>query len=85
MAYFAQLDKAGVVLRVIVANRAFIESGVVGRAASWVEFIAGRKNYPGPGYTYDRLRDAFVPPKQLDDQVFNEKTCQWEPLVKVAP
>lgn len=37
-----------------------------------------RKNYAGYGYTYDRNRDAFIPPKPFSSWVLNESTCRWE-------
>ena len=40
-----------------------------------------RKNYAGIGYTYDRERDAFIPPKPYDSWVLNEDTCLWDPPV----
>ena len=36
-----------------------------------------RKNYAGIGYTYDPVRDAFIPPKPTEDAVLDEATCQW--------
>jgi hypothetical protein len=36
-----------------------------------------RKNYAGIGYTYDVVRDAFIPPKPDNSIGFNEETCQW--------
>ena len=36
-----------------------------------------RKNYAGVGYTYDSVRDAFIPPKPFPSWVLNEDTCQW--------
>jgi hypothetical protein len=36
-----------------------------------------RKNYAGIGYTYDRVRDAFIPPQPYASWVLNEDTCQW--------
>ena len=45
--------------------------------SSWNNRI--RKNYPGPGYTYDSIRDAFIPPKPLEGTWnLNEETCLWE-------
>jgi len=38
-----------------------------------------RKNYAGIGYTYDKERDAFIPPKPYDSWVLNEETCIWGP------
>lgn len=37
-----------------------------------------RKNYAGIGYTYDRDRDAFIPPKTYPSWILNEDTCLWE-------
>ena len=37
-----------------------------------------RKNYAGIGYTYDRQKDAFIPPKPFNSWVLNEETCLWE-------
>lgn len=37
-----------------------------------------RKNYAGVGYTYDSVRDAFIPPKWFASWVLNETTCDWE-------
>jgi hypothetical protein len=36
-----------------------------------------RKNYCGPGYTYDSVRDAFIAQKPTLDAVLDEATCQW--------
>ena len=36
-----------------------------------------RKNYAGVGYTYDPVRDAFIPPKPDDCEELNDETCTW--------
>ena len=36
-----------------------------------------RKNYAGIGYSYDEMRDAFIPPEPLNHLGLDEKTCQW--------
>ena len=36
-----------------------------------------RKNYAGIGYSYDSVRDAFIPPQIFASWVLNEDTCQW--------
>ena len=36
-----------------------------------------RKNHAAKGYTYDKTRNAFIPPKVYDSWVLNEDTCQW--------
>ena len=37
-----------------------------------------RKNYAGVGYTFDVIRDAFIPPQTLSSWILNEDTCHWE-------
>lgn len=39
---------------------------------------AFRKNYASIGYSYDPVRDAFIPPKPFASWVLNEQTCLWE-------
>ena len=42
-----------------------------------------RKNYAGPGFVYDSIRDAFIPPKPYDSWILNEETCNWQaPIAK---
>jgi hypothetical protein len=38
-----------------------------------------RKNFAGIGFTYDRERDAFIPPKPFPSWILNDETCLWEP------
>lgn len=37
-----------------------------------------RKNYAGIGYTYNQIRDAFIPPKPYPSWTLNEETCCWD-------
>jgi hypothetical protein len=37
-----------------------------------------RKNYAGIGYSYNAIRDAFIPPKPFASWTLNEETCLWE-------
>lgn len=37
-----------------------------------------RKNYAGIGFSYDPVRDAFIPPKPFDSWILNEESCLWE-------
>jgi hypothetical protein len=37
-----------------------------------------RKNYAGIGFTYDPVRDAFIPPKPYESWLLNEDSCLWE-------
>lgn len=42
---------------------------------------AYRKNYAGIGYSYDPIKDAFIPPKPHNSWTLNEQTCSWDPPV----
>ena len=37
-----------------------------------------RKNYAGIGFSFDRTRDAFIPPKPFPSWILNEDSCLWE-------
>jgi hypothetical protein len=83
MSHWAEIDESGLVLRVLVGNnnesdegQAFMES----LGGTWVKTSYNgniRKNYAGIGFTYDSVRDAFIPPKPKDAIGFDENTCQW--------
>lgn len=36
-----------------------------------------RKNYAGIGFSYDSIRDAFIPPKPFDSWLLDEFKCTW--------
>ena len=36
-----------------------------------------RKNFAGKEFTYDPVRDAFIPPKIFNSWLLNEETCTW--------
>lgn len=90
MAHFAKvLD--GTVIQVIVAEPDFFKTFVDVTPGEWIQtsyntyggvhVLGGtplRKNYAGIGYTYDRERDAFIPPKPFNSWLLNEETCLWE-------
>ena len=38
-----------------------------------------RKNYAGIGYTYDAVRDAFIPPQPYPSWTLDDYTCLWQP------
>jgi hypothetical protein len=42
-----------------------------------------RKNFAGIGYTYDKQKDAFIPPKPFNSWILNETTCLWEAPVAI--
>ena len=81
MSHFAKIDKNNIVTEVIVAEQDFINSGLVGDSFLWVQTSYNgnfRKNCAGVGFTYDKTRDAFIPPQPYPSWTLNETTCQWE-------
>jgi len=85
MSHFAEINSEGVVQRVIVAEQDFINSGLVGDSFNWVQTSYNnnfRKNYAGVGYTYDKTRDAFIPPQPYTSWTLNEDTCRWDAPVE---
>jgi hypothetical protein len=81
MSHFAEINTDNIVQRVIVAEQDFINSGAVGDSFNWVQTSYNgnfRKNYAGTGYTYDKTRDAFIPPQPYASWTLVEATCQWE-------
>lgn len=38
-----------------------------------------RKNFAAVGYSYDEVRDAFIPPKPYDSWILDEDKCIWMP------
>jgi hypothetical protein len=82
----------GTVTQIIVAEPDFFDTFVDTSPGEWIQTsyntIGGvhvlggvplRKNYAGIGYTYDRERDAFIPPKPFASWTLNEETCRWDP------
>lgn len=91
MAHFAEVID-GVVARVIVAEREFIDS--LPNSQQWIQtsyntkdgvhVLGGtplRKNFAGIGFTYDPARDAFIPPQTMPSWVLSEETCNWHPPI----
>ena len=88
MSHFARVTAQGIVEQVIVAEQDFIDT--LSDKTSWVQTSYNtsggqhpegrplRKNYAGIGYTYDSVRDAFIPPKPYASWTLNEDTCLWD-------
>lgn len=88
MAHYAFLDSNNIVTEVIVGKNEgeggidweqhygeFRDQGC--KRTSYTRSI--RKNYAGIGYSYDALRDAFIPPKPYASWTLDETTCLWNP------
>jgi hypothetical protein len=89
MSHFAKVVD-GVVSQVIVAEPEFFQTFVDSSPGEWIQTsynthggqhtLGGtplRKNYAGIGFTYDRTKDAFIPPKPFTSWVLDEETCLW--------
>ena len=89
MAHYAFLDKDGIVTEVITGRD---ETETVDGISDWETYYGNirnqdcvrtsyngniRYNYAGIGFTYDEVRDAFIPPKPYESWVLDEETCQW--------
>ena len=89
MSHFAKVNN-GIVEQVIVAEPEFFQTFVDSSPGEWIQTSYNthggqhpegrplRKNYAGIGFSYDRTRDAFIPPKPHASWVLNETTCLWD-------
>jgi len=89
MAHFAKVQD-GKVSQVIVAEPEFFNTFVDTSPGEWIQTSYNthggqhtqggtplRKNYAGVGFTYDRVRDAFIPPQPYPSWVLDEDICLW--------
>ena len=91
MSHFAKLDENNKVIDVLVVEQEFIDTGALGLPSSWVQTSCNthmgehklggtplRKNFAGIGFTYDKDRDAFIPPKPYPSWILDEDTGWWK-------
>lgn len=88
MSHFAKVVD-GIVTQVIVADPEFFNTFVDSSPGEWIQTSYNtrggqhpegrplRKNYAGIGFTYDRERDAFIPPQPYPSWLLDEETCLW--------
>jgi hypothetical protein len=89
MAHFAKVVD-GKVSQVIVAEPEFFQTFVDSSPGEWIQTSYNthggvhatggtplRKNYAGIGFTYDRTKDAFIPPQPFASWTLDEQTCLW--------
>ena len=86
MSSWAEVNKDNKVIRVLVGNN---NDPAGDEGYQWlIDNLGGmwiktsynnriRFNYAGIGYTYDEVRDGFIPPKCHDEAVVNDK-CLWD-------
>jgi hypothetical protein len=81
----------GKVTQVISAEPDFFATFVDSSPGEWIQTsyntlgglhrlggVPLRKNYAGIGFTYDRQKDAFIPPQPYPSWTLNEDTCLWD-------
>ena len=81
MSHFAKLDSNNIVIEVIVAEKDFINSGVVGDEFLWVQASYNGKfrgNYAGVGYTWDKVNEVFIAPKPYPSWIL-DADFNWQP------
>ena len=87
MSHFAELDENNIVKQVLVVPNSVEHYGELylsrdlNLGGRWVQTSYNgniRKNYAGIGFTYDEVRDAFIPPKPYPSWYLNEDTCLWQ-------
>lgn len=89
MGHFAKVVD-GKVTQVIVAEPEFFNTFVDSSPGQWIQTSYNthggvhtqggtplRKNYAGVGYSYDAVKDAFIPPQPFASWVLDEDTCLW--------
>ena len=88
MAHYAYLDENNIVIAVTVGKD---ETELIDGLDTETYYALGtpytvkrtsyngniRKNYAGIGFSYDPVRDAFIPPEPDEHLGFDENTCQW--------
>ena len=90
MAHYAKVSN-NLVTQIIVAEADFFDTFVDSSPGQWVQTSYNthggvhangetplRKNYAGIGFTYDKTRDAFIPPQPYPSWTLVEDTCLWE-------
>jgi len=86
MSNWAEIDNNNKVLRVLVGdnNDPASDEGhqwlIDNLGGTWIQTSYNsriRFNYAGIGYTYDELKDGFIPPKCHDEAKLNDK-CLWD-------
>lgn len=89
MSHFAKVVDS-IVTKVIVAEPDYFNTLIDDSPGEWIQTSYNthggqhpegtplRKNFAGIGFTYDRNKDAFIPPQPFVSWVLNETTCLWE-------
>jgi hypothetical protein len=89
MSHFAKVID-GIVTEVLVIEQDVIDTGLFGDPALWVQTSYNtyggehpegrplRKNFAAIGFSYDSVRDAFIPPQPYPSWTLQEDSCLWK-------
>ena len=85
--YFAEIDQSDTVLRVLVAEPDYINSGKAGNPSNWIEGFMDedgvtnpKKLYPGIGYKYNHELDIFYFYQPYPSWTLDENH-DWQPPI----
>lgn len=79
--YYAEIDANGIVLRVIVADQSFINSGAVGNPDNWVQSWpdgGSRMNPAAQGYNYNKTKNRFETKQPYSSWLIDDTTGKWK-------
>jgi hypothetical protein len=83
MSNWAEIDNNNKVIRVLVGDNNLADEGyqwlIDNLGGTWIKTSYNNRikfNFAGIGYTYDEVRDGFIPPKCHDEAILNE-VCLW--------
>ena len=83
MSHFAKIDSNNIVTKVIVAEKDFINSGVVGDEFLWVQTSYNgnfRSKYAATGDTWDKVNERFISPQPYASWTLDSND-DWQPPV----
>jgi hypothetical protein len=83
MSHFAEINKDGIVQRVIVAEQDFINSGLVGDSFNWIQTSYNnnfRKQYAGVSFKYDKINDVFILQQPYPSWAL-DSNFDWQPPI----
>ena len=86
MAHFAKLNRDNIVIEVHTLNIEEEQTGIdflsnLYNGGGWKKSFkdgSSRKNHASIGFSYDKMRDAFIPPQRFASWTLNESSCLWE-------
>ena len=85
--YFAEIDQSDTVLRVLVAELDYINSGKAGNPSNWIEVFMDedgvtnpKKLYPSIGYNDNSSADIFYPEQPYPSWTL-DGNYDWQPPI----